>query len=95
MLFEAFSNNNCFIFFFLQIEHRVVSKPYDSSFTFDPAGLFETQDVSDLSDLSGTVMNLEPSTEYELQVYGINEVNIKGDKASILHFTAFATGMTF
>ena len=73
----------------------MVSKPYDSSFTFDQAALFETQDVSDLSDLSGTVMNLEPSTEYELQVYGINEADITGDKASIQHFTAFAKGMTF
>ncbi|XP_071799484.1 receptor-type tyrosine-protein phosphatase mu-like isoform X2 [Asterias amurensis] len=83
-------NGNMLVY---KIEHRVVSKPYDSSFTFDQAGLFETQDVSDTSDLSGTVMNLEPSTEYELQVYGINEANITGDKASILHFTAFATDL--
>ncbi|XP_033636797.1 receptor-type tyrosine-protein phosphatase kappa-like [Asterias rubens] len=83
-------NGNMLVY---KIEHRVVSKPYDSSFTFDPAGLFETQNVSDLSDLSGTVMNLEPSTEYELQVYGINEAEITGDKASIRHFTAFATDL--
>ncbi|XP_071799499.1 uncharacterized protein [Asterias amurensis] len=83
-------NGNMLVY---KIEHRVVSKPYDSSFTFDQAGLFETQDVSDISDLSGTVMNLEPSTEYELQVYGINEADITGDKANILHFTAFATDL--
>ncbi|XP_033636580.1 hepatocyte growth factor receptor-like [Asterias rubens] len=76
-----------------KIEYRVVSKPYDSSFTFDQAGLFETKDVSDLSDLSGTVMNLEPSTEYELQVYGINEADITGDKASIRLFTAIKTDL--
>ncbi len=72
----------------------MVLKPYDSSFTFDPTTPFETQEISDMSELSGTVLNLEPSTKYELQVYGINDANILGDKASILHFTAIATGTT-
>ena len=79
----------------LQIQTRIVGKPYDLSFTPNP----QFDDVASVNDgyqMSYTLADLKPSTEYEVKV-SAHSSNGKGDGAIVKQFTlpATAQGKTF
>ena len=73
----------------LQIQTRIIGKPYDLSFTpnlqFD-----DVASVNDGSQMSYTLTDLKPSTEYEVKV-SAHSSNGKGDGAILKLFTLPAT----
>jgi hypothetical protein len=75
-----------------QIEHRVLARPYDTTFKFDLYSAFTVQGVVDLSSLEAVIADLEPSTQYELHIWAVNHAGIEGQKERLDVYTKTATG---
>ena len=72
-----------------QIGARIVTKPYDLSFTPNPQ-FDDVASVNDGNQMSYTLTDLKPSTEYEVKV-SAHSASGKGDGAIIKLFTLPAT----
>ncbi|XP_033636578.1 receptor-type tyrosine-protein phosphatase T-like [Asterias rubens] len=73
------------------IEHRVLARPYDTTFKFDLYSAFTVQEVVDLSSLEAVIADLEPSTQYELHIWAVNHAGIEGQKERLDVYTKMAT----
>ena len=76
-----------------QIEYRVLARPYDTNFKFNIFSAFKVHRVVDLSSLEAVIVDLEPSTKYELQIWAVNHAGIEGHKDRLDVYTEMATGM--
>ena len=73
----------------LQIQTRIVAKPYDLSFSPNPQ-FDDVASVNEGSQMSYTLTDLKPSTQYEVKV-SAHSSNRKSDAAIIKLFTLPAT----
>ncbi|XP_033636798.1 receptor-type tyrosine-protein phosphatase delta-like [Asterias rubens] len=75
------------------IEYRVLARPYDTNFKFNIFSAFKVHRVVDLSSLEAVIVDLEPSTKYELQIWAVNHAGIEGHKDRLDVYTEMATDL--
>ncbi|XP_071799478.1 receptor-type tyrosine-protein phosphatase F-like [Asterias amurensis] len=75
------------------VEHRVLARPYDQSFSFNTRSEFWSSKVL-VTSLNEVISDLEPSTQYEVRVRAVNNANMSGNISQVEVFTELPLDLT-